>query len=162
MVGLGIRLVALLVLGFVMVVAFQVGPAFADVPNVLGIVPWTSGSDTVLNITVRHALPTSSHFVNRVEVEINGTVQTINLSWSPVQTGPFVVQYNLGQVVGVVNVRARPNCNVHGNGGDTNWFGPVEVPEFSVVQLLAILAIVSALILLMRLKIRSIQKLSTS
>ncbi|MEM2102931.1 MAG: hypothetical protein QXM22_05400 [Candidatus Bathyarchaeia archaeon] len=157
MVEVRIRKVILLILGFVMIAAFQVGPVFADVPNVLSIVPWTSGTDTILNITVRHASPTSVHFVNRVEVEVNGTVQTINLSWPPVQTNPFIVQHNLGQIVGIVNVRARPNCNVHGNGGDTNWFGPVEVPEFLAVQLLAVLAVISALLLFLRPKMRGVQ-----
>ncbi|MGQ9565093.1 MAG: hypothetical protein ACUVT5_00910 [Candidatus Bathyarchaeales archaeon] len=132
MVGMRIRMFALLILGFALVAALYVGPAFADVPNVLSIVPWTSGADTILNITVRHASPTSFHFVNRVEVEVNGTVQTINLSWPPVQTDPFVVQHNLGQIVGIVNVRTRPNCNVHGNGGDTNWFGPIEFRSSSL------------------------------
>lgn len=77
------------------ITSFQIQPVLADVLSVLGIEPWTSGTDTVLNITVRHSFPTSSHYVNKVEVETDENVIGVDLT--PQSTVTFVVQYNMGK-----------------------------------------------------------------
>lgn len=46
-------LVVMLFLAFAAVAVFQIHPVAADVPSVVSIEPWQSGTDTILNITAR-------------------------------------------------------------------------------------------------------------
>ena len=136
-------LVIMLVLALAVLFAFHINPVLADVPTVESVEPWTSGTDTILNITVRHGLPASGHFVWQIEVDIDGTVHIMELE--PQSTVTFVVQYNMSELVGTPTVKVRADCNLHGWSG---WSEPVVVPEFSTISLLLILAIVSMAVLL--------------
>ena len=142
-----------LVIGFLLVLltamCFQFKPVLADVPAVVNIESWTSGSNTILNITVRHSSPTSSHYVNIVEIDIDGTVETVNLSSQSSAT--FVVQYNMGGEIDMPEVIARAHCTLH---GWSNWSEPVVIPEFSPIYLLLILTMGSLLILLLKFKLQ--------
>lgn len=129
------------------ITSFQIQPVLADVPSVLGIEPWTSGTDTVLNITVRHSFPTSSHYVNKVEVETDENVIGVDLT--PQSTVTFVVQYNMGEVADTPTVEARAHCNLHGL---SSWSEPIVVPEFSIIALLLILITVSIAVIFLRKK----------
>ena len=122
---------------------FQINPILADVPTVESVEPWASGTDTILNITIRHGFPSSDHYVFETEVDIDGTVHLIELE--PQSTTTFIVQYNMSELVGTPTVRVRADCNLHGWSG---WSEPVVVPEFSTISLLLILAIVSMAVLL--------------
>jgi len=139
------RLVTVLLLTLAATALFQIRLALADVPSVLSIEAWTSETDTVLNITVTHSSPTSSHYVNKVEVDANGTIHDIDLT--PQSTVMFVVQYDMGELTVEVSVQARAPCNLH---GWSDWSSPVMVPEFSFVHVLPILAVVSIAVLLFR------------
>ncbi|UCE16085.1 MAG: hypothetical protein JSV12_00225 [Candidatus Bathyarchaeota archaeon] len=119
---------------------FQIHPVLADVPSVLSLEPWTSGTDTILNITVRHSSPTSSHYVNKVEVDVDGAVHNIGLTSQSTVT--FVVQYNLGELADEPMVRARAHCTIH---GWSSWSNSDQVSDSSSIPLLPILAIVSVL-----------------
>jgi len=76
----------MLLFALVSTVIFRVHPVWADVPIVKNIEVWMSETDTTLNITTRHASPTSSHYVDKVEVDENGTIQTIDLPPLPQPT----------------------------------------------------------------------------
>lgn len=137
----------MLFLALTMIAGFQIKLALADIPTVENVEPWTSGSDTILNITVRHALPLTSHYVDKVEVDIDGTIHDVALT--PQSTVTFVEPYNMGEVTDTPTVQVRAHCNLHGWSG---WSDPLAVPEFSTVSLLLILAIVSIAALLLRSK----------
>jgi hypothetical protein len=142
-------------------VVFPVVPVLADIPNVEGIVPWTDGEgNTILNITIRHdaTAPSISHYINSIDVEIDGVPTTVPLSDNQT-TERFVARYNMGQVTGTPTVRARAHCTVHGNG---SFSAPVQVPEFSVIWLLAIFALVSTVSLLLSRKSFFQKSLKTS
>ncbi|MDH5461554.1 MAG: hypothetical protein OEZ29_03490 [Candidatus Bathyarchaeota archaeon] len=139
------RLVTVLLLTLAATALFHIHPALADVPSVLSIEAWTSETDTVLNITVTHSSPTSSHYVNTVEVDVNGTIYDIDLA--PQSTVTFIVQYDMGELIAEVSVQARAHCNLH---GWSDWSSPVVVPEFSFVHVLPVLAVVSIAVLLFR------------
>ena len=142
-----------LLLALSAIICFQINPVLADVPSVLSIEPWTSGTDTmwarahdtILNITVSHASPTSSHYVDKVEVDIDGNVHDVNLT--PQSTVTFVVQYNMGEVTDTPTVQARAFYTVHGWSG---WSEAVVVPEFTFIHLLLILSVMSIAVLLLR------------
>ena len=84
---------------------------FADVPSILELKRETRGSETVLLIRVRHSSPSSNHFVDTIDVEIDGKVEKIT-GLGPQTEISFNVEYKLG--AGSVNVRARAYCIVHG------------------------------------------------
>ena len=90
-------------------------PVKADVPTLLNIEPWISGTETILNITVRHSAPTSSHYINIIQVDVEGTVNDVNLNSQSIN--PFIVQYNMGELISEPSVRTRAHCNLHGWGG---------------------------------------------
>ncbi len=90
----------------------------ADVPTVLSINQWKSSADTILNITTTHASPSDSHFVDQIEVNVNGSVRVVTLSGQSTTT--FLTQYNLGVITGTPSIGARAHCNVH---GWSNWYG---------------------------------------
>lgn len=140
-------LIVMLILAFAVIIGFQINPVLADVPTVENIEPLTSETDTILNITVRHASPTGSHYVDKVEVDLDGTFHDVDLT--PQSTLTFIVQYNMSEVTGTPSVQARAHCTFHGWSG---WSEPVVVPEFSTIYLLLILAFVSIAVLLLRSK----------
>jgi len=138
----------ILFLALMAITGSQIHVVFADVPSVLIIEPWTSGTDTILNITVRHSSSTSSHYVNKVEVDVDGTVHDIDLI--PQSTVNFVVQFNMGELTEEPTVRARAVCTIH---GWSSWSNSVQVPEFSLIQPILILAIVSIAVLFLKPKV---------
>ena len=116
-----------------LVAAFSlVDPVFGDVPVVNAVEPWTRSSDNhvLLNITVTHNNYFSGHYVDWVQVDVNGTLNPVNLSPPQPVNLPLVVQYDVGLVSGNPTVRAKAHCNVHGSSA---WSGSVEVGEVSRV-----------------------------
>jgi len=124
----------------------QVAPVFADVPAVTGITAWTRQSDnlTILNITVVHNGYYSGHYVNWVQVNVSGTVQMVSMTdSSPVDqtvSSTLVVSYDMGVVSDTPTVQAQANCIVHGS---SSWSAVLTVPEFSSLQLVLVLVVLT-------------------
>lgn len=123
-------------IAFASVTIFFPNPVLADVPDVLNVEPWTSGTETILNITVRHSAPTGSHYIDIVQVDVDGAVDDIPLE--PQSTNPFIIHYNMGEVTGEPSVQARAHCTLHGWG---SWSESLVIPEFSSHMVLVILAV---------------------
>jgi desulfoferrodoxin (superoxide reductase-like protein) len=135
---------------FASVVFLIPNPVFADVPGVLSVDPWTDGTETILNITVRHFGPTSSHYVDMIQVDIDGTVENVNLD--PQSINPFVMQYSMGDVSSEPSVRVRTHCNLHGWG---SWTEPQVIPEFpSTLLILVILGVFAVTLIFYRGKVK--------
>ena len=100
-------------------------PVYADVPSIFSIEPWTSGSETILNITIRHSSPTGSHYVDLIQVDIEGIVNDVGLNSQ--SASPFVAEYNIGELIGEPSVKVRAHCNLHGWG---SWSTSQVIPEF--------------------------------
>jgi len=111
---------------FLLTSVLVVDTAFANVPVVNSIKPWTRASDNhvVLNITITHLDYTTGHYVNWAEVDIDGTIDTVNLSPPQPLNQPFVVEYDMVVVSSKPSVRARANCNIHGPSG---WSTSVQI-----------------------------------
>ena len=136
------KMIIILSLLLPMIALFPLAPVFADVPDVQEIVYWTDGvGNTVLNITIRHNanVPPLSHYVDWIDMEIDGSTTTVPLLNNQT-TQIFVAQYNMGQVIDTPTLRARVHCIVHFYGG---FSAPLQIPEFSVIQLLGIFVLVS-------------------
>jgi desulfoferrodoxin (superoxide reductase-like protein) len=135
---------------FASVVLLIPNPVFADVPGVLSVDPWTDGTETILNITVKHFGPTSSHYIDTIQVDIDGTVENVNLD--PQSTNPFVMQYSMGDVSSEPSVRVRAHCNLHGWG---SWTEPQVIPEFpSTLLMLVILGVFAVTLIFYRRKVK--------
>ena len=135
------------------IAVFQAAPAFANVLTVTDVTVWTRQSDshTILNITVVHSGYFQGHYVNWVQVNVSGTVQTVSMTdSSPVDqtaSSTFVVPYDMGVVSNTPTVQAQANCIVHGS---SSWSAVSTVPEFSSLQLVLVLVVLTAAALLFR------------
>jgi desulfoferrodoxin (superoxide reductase-like protein) len=135
---------------FASVVLLIPNPVLADVPGVLSVDPWTDGTETILNITVKHFGPTSSHYIDTIQVDIDGTVENVNLD--PQSTNPFVMQYSMGDMSNEPSVRVRAHCNLHGWG---SWTEPQVIPEFpSTLLMLVILGVFAVTLIFYRRKVK--------
>lgn len=84
--------------------------AHADVPTVLEMTREEEGGETFLVIEVRHNYPTSSHYVDVIEIEVDGRVEKLD-DVGP-QTGTrFEERYSVHPDA---EIRVRAHCNVHG------------------------------------------------
>jgi len=139
------------------IICFNINPVSAQTETIDSIDYYTSGTDTILNITVTHiseSMPNQYNpldFVDHIELEIDGAFPYISVNTADAGEGlqHFSVQYNMGEVTGTPTVRARA-CNLQGEG---EWYGPVVVPEFSLIHLAPILMVISIAILLIKSKI---------
>jgi desulfoferrodoxin (superoxide reductase-like protein) len=134
---------------FVLMLFTFPSPVKADVPTLLNIEPWISGTETILNITVRHFAPTSSHYIDIIQVDVNGTVNDVNLNSQSIN--PFSVQYNMGELISEPSVRIRAHCNLHGWGG---WSASQIIPELSFNHLILVLVLLSTALIILKSKIK--------
>ena len=91
---------------------FFVGIAAANIPQVLQIQNISQGSAGRIRLQISHSLPSSTHYVDIIEVDIGG--QTKQFSQEPQSSDPFTVELDLGQIQGNPSIRARAHCNLHG------------------------------------------------
>jgi len=137
----------------VVIAVFQAAPVFANVPTVTGVTAWIRQSDnhTILNVTVVHSGYFPGHYVNWVQVNVSGTVQTVSMTdSSPVDqtfSSAFVVPYDMGILLDTPTVQALANCNLHGL---SSWSAVLTVAEFSSLQLVLVLVVLTVAALLFR------------
>jgi len=151
-------------LAFAIIAVFQTVTAFANVPTVTGVTAWTRQSDnhTILNITVTHSAYFSGHYVNWIQVNISGPIQTINMTDSSpadqTASSTFVIPYDMGVVSDTPAVQSQANCIIH---GPSTWSTAVTVPEFSSLQLLLVLVVLTVSPVLLRFRSKK-RQLKTS
>ena len=81
----------------------------ANVPQVTNLEVTVETDGRVLTVTVNHLSPTSVHYIDKLEVDVGGSVQTIELS--PQDSNTFTETVSIAST-GDVQVRAH--CTVHG------------------------------------------------
>ena len=117
------------------------GTAVANVPTVLQIVNISQGSDGKIRLEITHQGPSPNHYVDMVEVQVNGATQQFTLQ--PQTTDPFTVELDLGTLQGTPEVQARAHCNIH---GWSDWSQTIAVPEFPTVAIVASTLLVAMLV----------------
>jgi desulfoferrodoxin (superoxide reductase-like protein) len=112
--------------------------AVADVPSIVSFsanpiidcgAP-LAGRGFLLMVTIRHASPTPSHYVDKIEILKEKTTETIDLqpqSSETFTTTAVVCEGRDYQAGEELNVQVRAHCNIHGWG---NWSSSITVPEF--------------------------------
>ncbi len=116
--------------------------AQADVPDVLQIENISQASTGKVRLQIRHANPSSNHYVDTVEIDLNGQATTPALQ--PQTTNPFTAEFELGDIQGNPNVKARARCNLHGWSG---WSTQIQIPEFPTPAIAAVAALATSLFL---------------
>ncbi len=120
-------------------------PVLADVPTIQNVTFWTNDAGrTILNVTVNHFTPNPSiHYVDMIVTNNNGTIQGFGID-PPQQSQTFNVLCDLGQVSGTPSITIRAHCNVDLDGPT---YGPIQVPEFSLLLLIALTFAITLIIL---------------
>lgn len=98
----------------------------ADVPTVLDIEATKEGDNTVLEIEIRHSDPTSTHYIDVIEVEVNERLDRVD-GLDPQTTTIFTYNHDIGTVE-YEAVRVRAHCNLHGWSSWTAMGAPPEPP----------------------------------
>ena len=147
-----VSLVLMLFLASAFIAAFQISHVFADIPHNISVQPWTSGTHTILNITITMdtGAPTSIHYVDIVQVNVSGVVHDLTFTSQPAAT--FVVQYDMGEITDTPTVQVRADCTLH---GWSSWTNPQSVPEFPLVVLFPVFVVLTVAVLLLHSKLKS-------
>ena len=117
---------------------------YADAPTVTSL-DFGEETDT-LSIGIRHGNPSSSHYIDEIELEVNGEVETIELEEAQSST-TFTETYEVTE--DIESLRARVHCNFHGwsSWADLDSKEPEDggggVPGFTVGAVLAALLLVT-------------------
>ncbi len=99
--------------------------------------------------------PCTSHYIDAVEVDVNGQIEQFTLKTKEQTTNPFSVELELGEIKETLNVRARAHCN-HQYWSD--WYGPIQIAKQSmlsdpvVLTIPAFVALVSLIFIMKRFK----------
>ena len=117
----------------------------ADVPQVIQIENISQDSTGMIRLTIAHINPTGSHYVDTVEVDLNGQVTTRQLQ--PQSNNPFTIDIEAGQLQQQPNVRVRAHCNLHGWGA---WSNTIQVPEFTEIGVAIFVALAASLLIIRR------------
>lgn len=131
--------------------SFSVEKVYADVPQILQIENLSQGTFGKIRIQVRHANPSSGHYVDQLEVfgRVGGQSDTRTIALQPQSSDPFTVE--VGEEIGVslknAYVKVRAHCSLH---GWSNWSNEVQVPEFHELASTVIVAMVASALVLRR------------
>lgn len=101
--------------------------AEANLPDV-EIENISQGSMGKIRVEVKHENPSSSHYVDVIEVDVNGQIVQFSPCACKQTNDVFTVDVPLGEVEGSPNVKARGHCTVHGWGP---WSNQIRIPEFA-------------------------------
>lgn len=96
----------------------SVSVAFADVPAVVGITREQEGNATLLVIQIRHNSPSSNHYIDAIEIDVDGKVDEKTDVERPQSSATFSVKYAVAAAAKTIQVRAH--CNIH---GWSSWVG---------------------------------------
>ncbi len=112
----------------------------ANIPTVLQVENISQGSAGRIRLQITHSNPSSGHYVDIIEVDVDGQVTPFNLQ--PQDSDPFTVELDLGAIQGTPSVRARAHCTIHGCSG---WSNQIPVPEFPATALAVFIALAASL-----------------
>jgi len=123
--------------------------ATANVPTVAKIENLSQGTTGKIRVSVNHidgTSPTRMHYVDTIEVDVDGKVQEFTYT-DTLQGSPFIVELDLGKIKATSVVKVRANCNMDGWGP---WSDAVAVPEFPVAALVSVVALAATLLIMKR------------
>ncbi len=149
----------LIVLISLLVLVSSAKHTIADVPTIVSIsanpivdcgTP-LAGRGFLLVVTIRHANPTASHYIDKIEILKGKTTEAIDLqpqSGETFTTTAILCEGREYQAGEELNVQVRAHCNIHGWG---SWSSSISVPEFGApVQVGFVTLLLAGLVVLSR------------
>ena len=146
-------LAILFITNFIIISVSFSSPVYADVPEVINVEPLIRDNQTILNITIEHEYPMTDHYVDLVQIDVDGTINDLNLTKQ--STTYFTVEYNLGEISDDLTVRVRANCTYH---GWSDWSSVQTIPEFPSWITLPLLVIGTLTLVVARKKLKQINQ----
>jgi desulfoferrodoxin (superoxide reductase-like protein) len=110
---------------FALLSSILVNAAYANVPTVGKVESTKEGNRTILKISISHSNPSSGHYVDIIEIDVDGTVTRID-NIEPQTSVDFEYEHDLGELTGTPTIKVRANCNLH---GWSPWFEVREEEE---------------------------------
>lgn len=135
------RAAFLTVISILALSSFVVG-AKANIPGA-PLVQSSYPSNGRIRVTITHSNPSSIHYVDLVEVNIDGQVKTFALQ--PQTNNTFTVELNLGPIQGMPQVMARAHCTIHGWSA---WSYKISIPEFPTTAITLFAALATSLFII--------------
>ncbi len=86
----------------------------ADIPSVLSITRRTDSGNTLIDVLVRHADPTTNHYIMQINLDLDGTIQTFK-DLPKATTTQYTFTLNIGSA-NPKTIKAQAVCNLHGPG----------------------------------------------
>jgi desulfoferrodoxin (superoxide reductase-like protein) len=108
---------SLLILIILFTLTIPTVTVYADVPTVLSITRRTVSSNTIIDVTVRHAGPSVNHYVNQVSLDLDGTIKVFADLPKPTEV-QTTFTLNIGSAT-PNTISAQAVCNIH---GPSPWF----------------------------------------
>lgn len=127
----------LVFVGLVLLITYGSVLANADVPDVLELSIEENGEQTLV-ISIRHGAPSSSHYVDEIQLELDGELVEVTDLETQSET-QFTEEYTMDSEA--ENIRVRVHCNLH---GWSNWESlqmdepstPRGIPGFPVASII--------------------------
>lgn len=101
-------ILTLVLLGF----ALPLSSVLGNVPSVLVVQPTVEGDDTLLSLEISHSSPSSSHYVDSVEVKVNDS-DAASYEQDPQSSTRFSLEIVLEET-SLSKVEVRSHCTSHG------------------------------------------------
>ena len=126
--------------------------ATANVPVLVKIENLSQGTAGKIEVTITHqggigcCLQNPLHFINIIEVDVDGKVQQFTYEGS-LQDDPLTVELDLGTIKATSVVKVRAHCSMDGWGP---WSDTVPVPELPAGGLVSVVALAATLLVLKR------------
>jgi hypothetical protein len=89
----------------------------ANVPTVLSITRKTDSVNTLIDVKVNHADPTSTHYISQITLDLDGTTKTFT-DLPKTTTTEAIYTLNIGATT-PKTVKAQATCSLH---GPSAWF----------------------------------------
>jgi len=126
-----LSLIYLLILSLLISICRFPAEVHANVPVILDISTLEADGKVSIEIQINHQNPSfggysADHYVDLVEVEIDGTPHQIS-AMQPPTAETFTVTYYIGELTGYPTIRVRAHCTIH---GWSPWTQPQVIPEY--------------------------------
>jgi desulfoferrodoxin (superoxide reductase-like protein) len=95
----------------------------ANIPTVLSITRRSDGSDTVIDVKVSNTFPSSTHYIESITLDLDGTLKTFT-DLTKATANEATYSLNIG-AVNPKTIKAQATCNVH---GPSSWFTENSLP----------------------------------
>ncbi len=116
----------------VCILSSLITPILADVPHNFEFQVESNGTSNTLTITITHNNPTGTHYVDLVQIDIDGTIHDVNLD--PQTEVTFAAEYDLGEIAEIPTIKSRAHCNIHGWSSWNDAVFPTPAPTSTPIS----------------------------